>query len=236
MCSLVANAQENTDSISQDTSESKIEIKLSMPDFEKLKKERDDAISKYTILIEKYNNLIREDSVKTSKLKRLNTDYPKLQQKYDTLLRTQEKADKSLINTASNFLFIPYEAFSIQKVALPAFEAVYNQEMREKHIMTHHLLKSYRADIEDLLSFIIECENELSKPFTKNANEMLTRLRTMPFYERYIKYENWSTTFLGKKITILEKQLSMFDGKNHKFTPKALIAELEKCLKTDEEL
>lgn len=235
MYSSMSLAQENADSISVPQTQSEVEIKMSMSDFEKLRKEKDNAIAMYSTLFDKYNELAKQDSIKTVRLLKLNTDYPVLDEKYKKLLAAQEKADKCLINTASNFLYIPYEAYSIQEIAIPAYNAVSNQELKTQHAIKLQLLKSYQTDIKSFLEFIVTIEKELSNPFATDANEQLTKLRNTPICVNYKKYDDWSNTFLGQKIISIENQLKNFH-KGSKLNLKAIKKELNSCLKTIENL
>lgn len=234
--SAVSFAQQNTDSISVAQAPKEVEIKMSMSDFEKLNKEKDNAIAKHRNLLDKYNELLKQDSINTKKLLKLNTDYPILEAKYKDLLSAQEKADKCLLNTASNFLYIPYEAYGVQEIAIPAFEAVSNQELKNKHEIKLYLLKSYQTDIKSLLEFIFTAEKELSNPFAKNAKDLLIRFQSAQFYVNYKKYNDWNNTYLGLKIISVEKQLKTFDGNTHKLNLEAIKNELNSCLKTIENL
>lgn len=234
--SAVSFAQQNTDSISVAQAPKELEIKMSMSDFEKLNKERDNAIAKHRNILNKYNELLKQDSIKTEKLLKLNTDYPILEAKYKDLLSAQEKADKCLLNTASNFLYIPYEDYSVQEIAIPAFEAVSNQELKNKYEIKLYLLKSYQTDIKSLLEFISAVEKELDNPFAKNAKDLVIQLRNSQFSVTYRKYDDWSNTFLGKRIISIENQLKAYDGKTHKLNLEAIKNELNTCLKTIEDL
>ena len=233
--SSVSLAQENTDSISEPQTPTEVEIKMSMSDFEKLNKEKDNAIASHRSLIEKYNELLKQDSIKTVRLSKLNTDYPVLEDKYNKLLKSQEKADKCLLNTASNFLYIPYEAYSVQEIAIQAYEAVSNQKLKQQHAIRLHLLKSYQTDIKSLLNFISIIEKDLSNPFAYDAKEQLSNFQNTQFCINYKRYEDWSNTFLGQKIVIIENQLKDFH-KGSKLNFGAIKNELISCLKTVENL
>ena len=75
-----------------------------------------------------------------------------------------------------------------------------------------------------------------SKPFVKDANEVLVQFRDRSFYLSYHKYPEWTDTYLGSKLSLIEKQLNDFDGNQHKVDFTELEKELNKCLKTIETL
>lgn len=244
MCSLVATAQENTDSIAQAQGEPEIEaeVRLSISGYNRLLEEKDKAIEEKDKAIENYNNLLRDynalvkkDSIQSSELKELNSKYPRLKDEYDALLKTQENADKRLYNTASNSLYLPYEAFSVEKIAIPAFEAIYSPDLKAQYNNKYLLLKSYQTDIREIVNFLSECEKELNEPFVKNANQQLAKFKTYSFYDNYIN-KNEGNTYLYPKIKLIEDHLKKYNGSTNKFDLGDLKSELNACLKTIDDL
>ena len=232
-------AQNSTDYIPDPHTPKEIEIKIKMSDFEKLNKEKDNAIAKHDSLLGKYNELLyrynevsKDDSIKTVNLSKLNKDYPVLKDKYNKLVKLQEKADKCLLNMAFNFLYIPYEDYSIQEIAIPAFEAVSNQELKNQHKIKFDLLKSYKTDIESLLEFIETTEKELRNPFAKDAKEQFVKFQNTQLSVNYRKYNDWSNTYIGKIIITIEGQLKAFDGKTCKLNLEEIKKELNSCKKS----
>ena len=157
-----------------------------------------------------------------SKLSKLEIDLNHLKSDTTRLYVAQREADKRLVNIASNFLYIPYEAYSIEKIAIPAFKAIVNDRLRHEHHIKYELLCNYRKDIESILSFIEFVGNKLQKPFVKDANEFLLQFHNQPFYQSYQNYPEWSDTYLGGKISLIDKQLKEFDGNQHKVDFTAL--------------
>ena len=171
-----------------------------------------------------------------SKLSKLEIDINHLKSDTTRLYIAQRETDKRLVNIASNFLYIPYEAYSIEKIAIPAFKAIVNDRLRNEHHIKYELLCNYRKDIENILLFIEYADNELQRPFVKNANDIQLQFQNKSFYRSYQNYPEWSDTYLGGKISLIEKQLKEFDGNQHKVDFTALKDELNKCLKTIEAL
>ena len=124
----------------------------------------------------------------------------------------------------------------LKKIAIPAFKAISSKELRRDHQIKYELLYNYRKDITDLLAFIKYACTELQKPFVKDANEVLVQFRDRSFYLSYHKYPEWTDTYLGSKLSLIEKQLNDFDGNQHKVDFTELEKELNKCLKTIETL
>lgn len=116
------------------------------------------------------------------------------------------------------------------------FKAISSTELRRDHQIKYELLYNYRKDIADLLAFIEYACTELQKPFVKDANEVLIQFHDKSFYLSYQKYPEWADTYLGSKLSLIEKQLNDFDGNQYKIDFTSLKEELNKCLKTIEVL
>ena len=146
------------------------------------------------------------------------------------------KSDKCLISVASNFLYLPYEAYSVNNIAIRSFETISDVGMKKKYLIRYELLKNYKDDILCFLNFLITQKEELNKPFTKNAEDAIQSLRQLQFYIVYHKYDDWEATFLGKKIVTVEKQLKLFNGGTHKANFDIIISELQNCIETEKDL
>lgn len=234
--SLPVFSQTGNDTIPSISKTTPIQVSISIDDLNALKTENDSLKSQLSIVNEKYQKLVVTSEKDKSKLSKLEIDLNHLKSDTTRLYVAQREADKRLVNIASNFLYIPYEAFSIEKIAIPAFKAISSKELRRDHQIKYELLYNYRKDITDLLAFIKYACTELQKPFVKDANEVLVQFRDRSFYLSYHKYPEWTDTYLGSKLSLIEKQLNDFDGNQHKVDFTELEKELNKCLKTIETL
>lgn len=234
--SLPVFSQTGNDTIPSISKTTPIQVSISIDDLNALKTENDSLKSQLSIVNEKYQKLVVTSEKDKSKLSKLEIDLNHLKSDTTRLYVAQREADKRLVNIASNFLYIPYEAFSIEKIAIPAFKAISSKELRRDHQIKYELLYNYRKDITDLLDFIKYACTELQKPFVKDANEVLVQFRDRSFYLSYHKYPEWTDTYLGSKLSLIEKQLNDFDGNQHKVDFTELEKELNKCLKTIETL
>lgn len=180
-------------------------------------------LKKDSVAIKNLSNLIsnlRADSISTRDAQGVL---------YDKLL----KSDKCLISVASNFLYLPYEAYNVNEIAIRSFETVSDDGMKEKYSIRYKLLKNFKDDIMCFLNYLTTQKEELNKPFTKNAEEAIQSLHQLQFYIVYHEYDDWEETFLGKKIVNVEKQLKLFDGKTHKANFDLIISELQNCIETE---
>lgn len=218
------------------TPQTRIEVSIAIDDLNLLSSTNDSLTRSLVELKQKYDKLYIQDSINSIKLSRLENDKAILTKDKEDLLANQTEANKRLINTASNFLYIPYDAFSIDKIAIPAFNAVSDKVLQHNHQYKYTLLKNFKSDLEKLAQFIDYIETELNKPFTKNATEMLEAFCNEPYYVAYHKYNNWENTYLGKKMVIIENQLKSFNGADKKINLNTLKSELLVCLKTAENL
>lgn len=229
-----ALAQNKADSTAHTDNE--VEIKIGMRDLEKLKSERDSAMTAYKALLPKYNKIVKNDSALAAQLQTARTECATFKLKCGELQQAQRKANVCLFNIASNFLYIPYEAYSVEKLAIPAFEAVTDKDLTTQHSVSYVLLKSYRADVEGLLSFITSAEKELGKPFTKNANDQLGDLHNLPAYINYKQYSDWKNTWLGKRLCEVEAVLRNFKGDRSQPKFGTVKKMLQDCLDTINDL
>lgn len=234
--SLPVFSQTSNDTIPLASKTDPIQVSISIDDLNTLKSENDSLKLQLSAITEKYQKLQVESEKDKSRLSQLEIDVNNLKRDTTILYIAQREADKRLVNIASNFLYIPYEAFSIEKIAIPAFKAISSKELRRDHQIKYELLYNYRKDITDLLAFIKYACTELQKPFVKDANEVLVQFRDRSFYLSYHKYPEWTDTYLGSKLSLIEKQLNDFDGNQHKVDFTELEKELNKCLKTIETL
>jgi len=181
-------------------------------------KHRDDSILlKNTSL---YMSKLRADSLSANSRERI-------------LKEQLLKSDKCLISVASNFLYIPYEAYSIDSIAIRSFETISDKSLQQKYSIRYSLLKSYKDDIISFISFLSKQQESINNnPFNKDAKDAIAALHNLPLYIAYHRYEDWMATFLGRKIVIVEQQLNAFNGKS-KIDFSVIVNSLQECLKTD---
>lgn len=210
-------AQETPDSIIP--IENKVEmVSISLNDLTKLKSERDQAVNRLRELTSSYITVYRNDSIKSGRIITIEAKVDSLKESYEKIKSNNDKANKSLINIASNFLYIPYEAYSIEKIAIPAFEIVSDRELREKHAVGYKLLKNYQRDIRALLSFIKQAKEKLNAQWALRTpdvkNGVLNDLQAQGFYTSYKEYKEWQETFLGKQIVKVENVIKTCSDSN----------------------
>ena len=189
--------------------------------------------------------LLKQDSVKIDSLNRslehkLNSKTVEMEQ-LDSINKKLSNylnvSDVRLFNISTNFIYIPYEAYSIEKIAIPAYEAIYDSERKENHKIRYTLLKEYQSDIKSLVLFLDKSQEELFDYFATQdvADEWRENLKQEKFYINYSLYEDGGNTYLGAKIKKVEELLRSFSRDNKElFTP--IINELKERLKTVEDL
>ena len=82
-----------------------------------------------------------------------------------------------------------------------------------------------------------QCQDKFNRPFgvpLVEVKDAINTLQNMNFYVKYKEYEDWSETYLGKRIQQVETQFEKYDGRLNKIDFKPIIHELETCLKTAE--
>lgn len=223
--------------------EDSIEVKINMSrltELENTRKIAEERLKSANKRILEQDMKLKDDSVIISRMKaqmsNLRADSLASHDLISGLKKQLLKSDTCIINVASNFIYIPYEAYSIKEIAIPAYQSVFDNGLKEKYKLRYELLTKYKEHIEEFLSFITEQKNELSKPFTKNANEAISILHTKRFYISYHAFEDWQSTFLGVRIAVIEKQLKEFKGDIHNVDFDKIASELQACLKTENDL
>lgn len=151
------------------------------------------------------------------------------------LKASNDSLQRQLILIASNFMYIPYEEYSIQEIAIPSFIAAKGSPLFSKHHIRLEILENYAVDIESLISFLsaAEKDSEFGNPFgghDKGAGlKHKAALEQMPLFTRYSRYDDWQQTFLGTQIVSIQKELGNSSGK----TPekiRAIRLNLEKLI------
>ncbi len=234
----LSNAQEDikNDSIPNMQAGKEMVVTISSDEFSVLKSENDKLKSDLLSLEKKYKELFKRDSISNVKLSRNQIEIEKLKKDTIELHNYQKEANRCLVNVSSNFLYIPYEAYSIENIAIPAYNAISDNELKKEHRIKYRLLESYKKDIEEILSLIDFIEVKLSEPFVKNSSEVLPKFQESSVYVSYNQYQDWKNTYLGLKLVVIENQLNVFDGNKNKFDFETIKTELNQCLKTTENL
>lgn len=169
----------------------------------------------------KNENSALKDLMKESQKELVNKENvtAELQAKIDSLQNVVIKQmrdsidgfQKDLISMASNFLYIPYERYSIEQIAIPAFESVKNPEYLDKYSNRLTLLKNYEENLKSLIAFLANAEKGLSYGLTSmkeaKAKDNLDALSNSELYKDYQAYDDWKNTYLGRQISLIQKLL-----------------------------
>lgn len=120
---------------------------------------------------------------------------------------SNDTLQRRLISMASNFLYIPYEEYNIQEIAIPAFLSTKGTSAYVRYQNRLPLLQNYKSDIESLVNSLSQMEKDLVVGLTeyrnKKATEYLNNLQETPLYQRYIAYDDWENTYLGEQIKMV---------------------------------
>ncbi len=218
--SLALMAQEKKNAPSQ--WELKTALNSKTKEYEKLEKEFRDSLKIIT-------SLRLELSNKSTEINDLKSDTLSLRKRLNEVKATLKKTNMMLVNNALNFLYIPYEKWSIQKVAIPAFNAISDSTLKKECQKEEKLLKNYCQDVEALVSFLSEAEKEMAKnKIARDLSKLKKQLTDKDFYKRYTEKEKfYKSYYLGRKIKAIEKELG---NSNPNIT--SIKNELVQCLKT----
>ncbi len=162
-------------------------------------------------------------------VRKYSQDERRLQKDLNDMKVRSVAADKHLIDMAANFLFIPYEQYSIDKIAIPAFELVQDQSLKQEYADRFELLKSYRQDLQEVVGFLKHQGNVRNKI---SAGSSLDKLRTLSAYGNYHKYAWLEGAYLYSKISDIEKKLKEVVDTGHTSDFSGILGELERCVRT----
>lgn len=233
--SISLNAQEKTDSIAKKSEE---QVTLSLKNLVKLTTERDQAVAFSDSLKLLYAKLNLSNKKTEEELNNRNDKILEYESNIKNLKNHISKSDLCLVNIASNFLYIPYEAYSIEKIAIPAFNNIFDERLKQKQQIKCNLLESYQNDIKSLMQFLKETQEDLNKPFTKHdvAVQKEKEFKEKDFYIRYVNYSDYVKTFLGAKFKEITSRLNKFDGQANKVDFGDILTKLNDCLNTVKDL
>lgn len=134
-----------------------------------------------------------------------------------------ESVEKSLISMASNFLYIPYEAYGVEEIAIKAFESIQNQKLRQDYYQRYVLLVNYQKHLREFKAYLERVQKACNGIFQATATEFIDSddsvspelvLRKQPFYLEYVKYEEYKDTYIGNLIQKTETILKAHTRQN----------------------
>ena len=115
---------------------------------------------------------------------------------------SNDTLQRRLISMASNFLYIPYDEYSIEEIAIPAFLSTKDTPAYTRYQNRLPLLQNYKSDVIILVNSLSQMEKDLEWGIVREqkANEYLISLQASPIYQRYTSYDDWENTYLGEQL------------------------------------
>ena len=117
---------------------------------------------------------------------------------------SNDTLQRRLISMASNFLYIPYDEYSIEEIAIPAFLSTKDTPAYTRFQNRLPLLQNYKSDVANLVNSLSQMEKDLEIGLTamrnQKANEHLNNLQVSSLYQRYTSYDDWENTYLGEQL------------------------------------
>lgn len=123
--------------------------------------------------------------------------------------KTQEAIQpyqSKLVELSSRFLFIPFESYTIESVAINSFEAAKGSAEYARHQLVLQLLRSYRTDMQALIEFIVNAENSF-KNGTPNKAALLVDLSLLSFIDKYKGLKDWENTYLIRQCKLVKEAI-----------------------------
>ncbi|WP_300726128.1 hypothetical protein [uncultured Bacteroides sp.] len=235
--SSASYAQESKDSIDNIPNYGKVEI--SKEELQQLWKDQE-TLKENLKTIEFLNASLsqerhRADSLNTllaslsAQLQEVSKERDGLKKESESIKDKPVAADKHLIDMAANFLFIPYEQYSIDQIAIPAFGFVQSEALRREYGDRLEILESYRKDLFMLAEFLKHPGLGMNKI---SAGSSLDKLKRLSVYSRYHKYDWLNGSYLYTKISEIEKKLTNVVKTGTKEDFSGILDDLERCIKT----
>lgn len=171
-------------------------------------------------------SLIRESQ---QELEAKSREFANLKRKIDdlqsiTIKRLEASNDtlqKRLISMASNFMYIPYDEYSIEEIAIPAFLSTKDTPAYTRYQNRLPLLQNYKSDVVSLVNSLSQMEKDLEIGLTamrnQKANDHLNNLHVSSIYLRYTSYDDWENTYLGEQ---LQRILGLLKSPNEQTSSK----------------
>lgn len=147
-----------------------------------------------------------------------------------------------LLIIASNFLYIPYEAYSVEKIAIKSFDLVIDSVLKNKNKIFLELLTNYSKHLLEFKNYLLLVQKECKEPYLIDANEFINSdemkrekfiLHKQPFYIEYKKYDDYDNTNMGKLFKKCEFKLKAHT-KQKPADFKDIIEDIDRQLKTKE--
>lgn len=134
-----------------------------------------------------------------------------IQQLTNQVTELQEEVSrmqKNLLNVAVNYIFIPYDEFSITQIALPSFQKskdlpIFKEDPRYMIVLS--LVQNYEKDSETVTKLLRDARTAIKD--RAKAQKLYNELLISPLYKRYTQFNDWEETYLGKIIKIVADQL-----------------------------
>lgn len=187
-----------------------------------------------------------------------------LKKKLAATEKRAESVERSLIAMASNFLYVTYEAYGVEKIAIKAFESVQDERLKRKYKQRYVLLKNYQQHLRDFKTYLEKVQKECNGKFQATATEFINPidpsvspeliLKQQSFYQAYVQYEGYQDTFIGGLIQKTESILKSHTKQNRANlqgviktiektqtlvqidSVESVISTVDECLKTIEDL
>ena len=233
-----AAAQDNNVTLDPSTAQ-EAKVPAALPDsiIEKLNSDK--------AKIDALNGIITDNAGKISTLEKEKTELEKqlknAKAQNDRALKASRDSiyalQKALVIMASNFLYVPYDKYAIEKIAVPAYEKSKGTPLYEKNIIRLQCLQEYSNDILSLVNFMSQLKKTMfvgmDGALTK-AKQQIPNLEALEVYKRYDsyrkKYQNDTGTFLWKKMSLIRSILNRTDPEAYSDFEK-IQAELKGLLK-----
>lgn len=154
-----------------------------------------------TYYIEELKTVRSESASRKDSIQQLTTQVIELQEEV-------AKLQKNLLNVAVNYIFIPYDAFSVTQIALPSFKKskdlpIFKED--PQYMIVLDLVQNYETDSKTVTQLLRDARTAIKD--RAKAQKVYNDLINSPLYKRYTQFNDWEQTYLGKIIKIVANNL-----------------------------
>lgn len=143
-----------------------------------------------------------------------------------------DSMQRGYVTIASNFLYIPYDRYNIEELAIPVYEKAKGNPVYDQYIVRLELLRNLRADLMELSEFIdgiVPIRNPIGIEYT--LNEKSKALEGLAGVKRNRGYgKDWTELNYGKTYSAVKAALKATDAKRAEEALKRIQAAIRQQL------
>lgn len=152
------------------------------------------------------------DSVKKAD----DLEIKRLQEEVESNKKLVDAYQRKYINLISNFLYVPYDEYSVENIVRPAYEEIKNTKLAQENQIRFDLIFKYKEDLQQISNFCKSNEKNLKMINAARIGEDTAKIKesfnALPSVQMYKKYTDYKNTYIGSIIEKIDNLLSHATG------------------------